>query len=257
MNENPTLGLSSSLVVRLLALMSVLWGSFAIAHGYGQRYDLPVPLWLYLLGSGAAVLLSFVAVGVFIRGAPTGFDYPRFNILKSPLGRLLVHPVVVKTIRVLSVAVFILIIAAGLFGTQSPVRNIAPALVWVIWWVGVAYVSALIGNIWALINPWKIIFEWFEVLNRLGLADPEAELAMHAEYPSWLGVWPGVLLFFAFAWVEIVSTSAALPVRTLKRSMPLPPGRASISSTRTTRNASARSSRHLRELITTPAKRFS
>ena len=28
----------------------------AHAHGFGERYDLPLPLWLYLLGSGAAVL---------------------------------------------------------------------------------------------------------------------------------------------------------------------------------------------------------
>ena len=30
-------------------------------------------------------------------------------------------------------------------------------------------------------------------------------------YPLWLRVWPGVLLFMAFAWVELVYTSAGVP----------------------------------------------
>jgi polyferredoxin len=208
--QNLLLLRSAPALLRSLLAVTVLAGSFVVAHGYGQRYDLPVPLWLYLLGSGAAVLLSFVAVGLFIRGALTGFSYPTFNLFRTPVGRVMAHPVVVKTLRVLSIAVFTLIIVAGLFGTQSPVRNIAPALVWVIWWVGVAYVSALVGNVWALINPWKILFEWLEALTRR--EDPEAELSLHLDYPTWLGVWPGVVLFFAFAWIEIVSSNSALPV---------------------------------------------
>jgi hypothetical protein len=38
----------------------------ALAHGFGQRYDLPVPLWLYLYGAAGAVLLSFVVFGLFV-----------------------------------------------------------------------------------------------------------------------------------------------------------------------------------------------
>jgi hypothetical protein len=32
----------------------------AAAHGFGQRFDLPLPLSLYLFGTAAAVILSFV-----------------------------------------------------------------------------------------------------------------------------------------------------------------------------------------------------
>ncbi|MEJ7652293.1 MAG: hypothetical protein WKH64_02520 [Chloroflexia bacterium] len=39
----------------------------ALAHGFGQTYSLPVPLWLYLFGAAAAVVLSFVLVGFFHR----------------------------------------------------------------------------------------------------------------------------------------------------------------------------------------------
>ena len=40
------------------------------AHGFGQRYDLPLPLSFYLLGTAAAVILSFVVVGLFARHTP-------------------------------------------------------------------------------------------------------------------------------------------------------------------------------------------
>ena len=39
----------------------------AYAHGFGERYDLPVPLWLYVGGAGATVALSFVVIGLRLR----------------------------------------------------------------------------------------------------------------------------------------------------------------------------------------------
>ena len=51
----------------------------AYAHGFGERYDLPVPLWLYVGGAGATVALSFVVIGLFVRGTPRLNDYPRLN----------------------------------------------------------------------------------------------------------------------------------------------------------------------------------
>ena len=42
------------------------------AHGFGQRYDLPVPLWLYLLGAGATVGFSFLVVGALLSARRSG-----------------------------------------------------------------------------------------------------------------------------------------------------------------------------------------
>src|SRR5262245_66235096 len=36
----------------------------AAAHGFGQRYDLPIPLSFYLAGAAAAVVVSFIIVGL-------------------------------------------------------------------------------------------------------------------------------------------------------------------------------------------------
>ena len=62
-------------MVRVLLLGGLFFAALVLfqpglaeAHGFGERYDLPVPLWLYLYGAGATVLVSFVVVGMFLRG---------------------------------------------------------------------------------------------------------------------------------------------------------------------------------------------
>ena len=127
--------------------LSLGWSGPAAAHGFGQRYDLPVPLWLYVTGAAAAVALSFLVVGVFVRGTYRLHAYPRLNLLQYPIGRLLAHPVCLFCLRLLSVCLFVLVILTGLLGNPHPMRNLAPTLVWIVWWVGLAYVSALSGNL--------------------------------------------------------------------------------------------------------------
>ena len=181
----------------------------AYAHGFGERYDLPVPLWLYLTGAGIAVALSFVVIGFIIRGTPGLHGYARADLLQWRAGRLLFHPALLFPLNLASVAVFALIVVAGVLGNQDPLDNITPTLVWVLWWVGLAYISALVGNLWALLNPWKTLFGWAEALyQRL---NPGDELSFHWPYPERLGVWPGLLLFLAFAWVELVYSGSAVP----------------------------------------------
>jgi hypothetical protein len=102
--------------------------------------------------------------------------------------------------RILSVAVFALVLAAGVMGSQSPFHNIAPVMVWVIGWVGLSFVSALVGDLWALINPWKILFAWAH-----GLFQRPAPAPLPGRpWPPGLGLWPAAGLFLAFAWMELV-----------------------------------------------------
>ena len=75
---------------------------------------------------------------------------------------------------------------------MHPMLNIAPTMVWVIWWVGLAVVSAFVGDLWALINPWRTLFAWAEAVHRrLGGG---AGLSLGLAYPQALGVWPAVAL---------------------------------------------------------------
>ncbi len=181
----------------------------AVAHGFGQRYELPVPLTLYLYGAAAAVLLSFAVFGLFVRRTPAARTYARADLLAGPIGKVIGHPAVVISLRLAVLALFVVVILAGLIGEQNPYRNIAPTLVWIVWWVGFAYVAIFVGDLWALVNPWRTIFDGAQWLyHRLG---GRGDLGAGLPYPETLGVWPAALLLLAFAWIELVYPYAALP----------------------------------------------
>ncbi len=183
----------------------------ASAHGFGQRYDLPLPLSLYLYGTAAVVVLSFVIVGLFVRHAVHARSYPQFNLLTHAVGRLIAHPGLVRVLKLASLGLFVVTVTAGFLGDQNPYRNIAPTMVWIIVWVGLAYVSAFVGDLWALINPWRTAFEWAESLyRRIG---GRGDLSYRLHYPETLGVWPAVALLLAFSWVELVYPTPAVPAQ--------------------------------------------
>ncbi len=198
------------LPVALLLGMAGLLARPAYAHGFGERYDLPIPLSMFLIGAVATVALSFAVVGVFVRGNPAEGAYWRFNLFRYAwVERVLTSPVTLGVLKGLSVLLFLLVIATGIAGSQKPLENLAPLFVWVLWWVGMAYITALVGNLWALVNPWKIIFEWADALY--ARLTGERTISLEERYPQRWGAWPAVVLFFIFAWLENVFPNGAIP----------------------------------------------
>ena len=115
----------------------------AAAHAFGQRYDLPLPLDFFLAGGAAVVLLSFViAIAVLRPASDRAWQWelpPMPRWLRAAAG---------STLTALGVFLFLLVLIAGWFGEQDSSANIAPVLVWVLWWVGLLLLTALIGNVW-------------------------------------------------------------------------------------------------------------
>jgi hypothetical protein len=195
------LPLSCSRSAAVTAVLLAPLDSFA--HGIGERYDLPVPLPVWLTGAAIAVLASFVVAAVAVRRTPS-FEHeqpgrPTYHACR-PLDRLR------QIAQVCGVGALILVVTGAFYGEQTPTRNLAPVMVWVIWWIGLAYVSALFVNVWPAVNPWAAVFAALETaLRPLGLLpDPRS-------YPAWLGSWPAVMLFGAFAWIELVYDARAIP----------------------------------------------
>ncbi len=190
------------MVALALAICALVTTGPAHAHGFGARYDLPIPLSLYLAGAGFTVAVSFVMLAAFMRSAPRSGEHWRLDLTRTAGGRFLVAPGFLLACRTLAVALFLVVVAAGLFGVQSPLKNIAPVMVWAIWWVGMAYISALLGDLWALVNPLDTLFAWAEVLY--ARIRPGGRLALGLRYPEALGAWPAVVLFLVFVWMELV-----------------------------------------------------
>ncbi len=185
----------------LLATAACVCATSARAHGFGQRYDLPIPLWLYLLGAVLTIVLSCVMLAVYVRAAPPGgrrsVQDPLAAWRFNPRG---VAPILVAALRSVAVALYALVLAAGFLGNQSPLKNIAPVLVWAVWWVGMAYVCALLVDVWRLASPLDTIYRAIEpILARAAPRRGDALLAL----PERVGAWPAVALFLLFAWMEV------------------------------------------------------
>jgi len=175
----------------------------AAAHGFGQRFDLPLPLWLWVSAAGATIVLTFAAIALFVRERSFGAGHPQLGLLEldrlRPLAALL---------RLAGVMVFVVTLCAGFLGVQDAYRNLITPMVWVLWWVGFAFVCALLGNLWALVNPLNTLFIWVEGLYA---ALTGSALPRKLPYPAWLGVWPAVVLFLGFAWAELVWRDKDVP----------------------------------------------
>jgi hypothetical protein len=180
----------------------------AEAHGFGQRYDLPIPLAFYVVGAGATVALSFVLVALLFTAERVPRVHPHVMLRVPEQGWAAGLALV---IRVACSTFFVFLIFAGIAGEQNPFRNIIVVSVWIIGWVGISLGSALLGDVWRLIDPWNTIFAGFERLHasmhRRGLLG-----AKHV-YPKSLGAWPAFVLFVGFAWMELVWSGRDVPAR--------------------------------------------
>ena len=112
----------------------------------------------------------------------------------------------------------LLVIAVSLFGSDNPLTNLSPTFVWIIWWVGMGYISALFGNLWMFINPWKALYEFAEwLLKRAGTKIPFAlrlSKSMSAglrPYPAGWDMMPALIAFLAFVWLENVYPGSIIP----------------------------------------------
>jgi hypothetical protein len=171
----------------------------AAAHAIAERYDLPVPVGYFVAGSAAVVAVTFAIAALFVLAAPRLHEERRVR----PPDALcpLAH-----SVRGYGVAVFLLVIAAGLFGHEHPARNIAPAMVWVGFWIGFGLLCALVADLWPLLNPWRTLFFIGEMLRYRR----HAHRAIRP-YPARLREWPAVAALFAFFWILTAAPFATQP----------------------------------------------
>lgn len=180
----------------------------AEAHGFGQRYDLPIPLAFYVVGAGATVALSFVLVALFFTAERVPRLYPRV-VLRVPAQGWAWR--LALAIRTACAAFFVFLIFAGIAGEQNPFRNIVVVSVWIIGWVGISLGSAFLGDLWRLIDPWSTIFACLE--RMCASMGPGGLLGANRVYPKLLGAWPAMALFVGFAWMELVWSGRDVPAR--------------------------------------------
>ncbi len=71
------------------------------------------------------------------------------------------------------------------------------------------YLSALAGDLWALLNPLDTLFRWGQALY--ARLRPGRRLSLGLAYPQAAGAWPAVAFFLLFSWMELVWEGADRP----------------------------------------------
>jgi hypothetical protein len=169
-----------------------------LAHAFGERYDLPIPLLLFVLGGGLVVLLSFALV---LRRPTTdteeiGYDGDR------PAGAGFVWGLI-------SVVVTGALVYVGLAGSQELAENILPTAFWLLVWIAVPITCGLLGDWTRAVNPFAFLVRLTDNtrLRRLVLARDEP-----LPWPRRCDWWPATALFFLLATSELVfNLTATLP----------------------------------------------
>lgn len=178
--------------------LAALWPATASAHAFAQRYDLPLPLWHYLAGAGAAVALSFLAA---LRVDAAGRFTRTITFATVPAKAARLARAVLRSLAVASLA---LLIAIGFLGPQGDWdSNLLPVTVWVLWWVGLSFLTMIVGPLWRMVDPWRALADAVAGRNRPALDRPARGGAC----------WPGVVLFLAFCLAERVWTENAVPAK--------------------------------------------
>jgi hypothetical protein len=156
-----------------------------------------LPTGYYLLGGAVAVVVSFLVLALLPASAPARLWRRRLVLGETGEGARVV-------VSLLSFAGFAVLIAAGFFGSRDPLSNPLPLTIWTLLWAGLVLVQGVLGDVWRWLNPWY--GPWRLAAGRLGLRAP-------MRLPAWLGRWPAVVLFFAFAWFELVDPAPDDPAR--------------------------------------------
>jgi len=172
-----------------------------LAHGVGTRQDLPIPIGLALFGAGAAILLTFSVLLVFWRTARLG-GADAGRPLPPIVQRAADAPAFRRTLQALTLLVALFVVSVAFTGPSDTPHNLAPWVFFVTFWVGLVPASLLLGPVWRVINPLRLVH------RALRIVVPKAR---GAERLPALGLWPAAVFLAAFLWLELVSPHRSDP----------------------------------------------
>jgi hypothetical protein len=176
-----------------IGLLALAPPASAQAHGLVGRTDLPIPGWLFAWAAAIVLIASFVALGVL---------WPRPRLQERRPRRILTLPRGLRpACGIVGVALYGIVVYAALVGTSVPTANLAPTVIYVLFWVGIPVLSVLIGDVFAAFSPWRALYRWISGAARRAIPGLDAA---PLRYPQWLGRWPAVLGLLGFAWLELV-----------------------------------------------------
>lgn len=118
------------------------------------------------------------------------------------IGYITHHVWVLFIFKLIFAGVFLVIIAAGLFGSPYPERNAATVLTWNLWWTGLVISIFFLGSIWCALCPWNSLANW--MVNRKFWQRATEATSLGLRVPKYLKtIWPAFFLLLGLTWLEL------------------------------------------------------
>lgn len=190
----------------LAAIALALASPAAIGCVLGAVYNLPIPFETYAVSATAALVASFVAVAHLQRVPLEPGGRAGASVLRS--GHLHVAPWVSEAASWFSLAALLLSIWTGFIGSANPLANFNMTFFWIVFTLGLAYLTAFVGNVYLWSNPWRAMFQALEGI-RPGL------FRGVVAYPARLGYYPALALYIALIWIELFGSIRPVTLSTL------------------------------------------
>ena len=179
---------------------ALLFPAAAPAHSaLVGKQDLPIPQWLFAWGASLVLIVSFVALTLAWRSAR--LEEERWRPAPGWLSRTVVNPLTRVLAGAFGVFVLGVVVWSALEGSDVPPQNFAPTFVFATFWLGLVFLSVLLGDVFRAFNPWRAIALAISAVFRLvARQSAPAPLA----YPGRLGRWPAAIGLFGFLWFELI-----------------------------------------------------
>ncbi|MBH2008563.1 MAG: hypothetical protein I8H71_02565 [Xanthomonadaceae bacterium] len=142
---------------------------------------------MYAWGAAGALLLSFIAVGVFA-------TVPSLGVMRE---RIFTVETRNRTAGgYVALALLVVCIVCGFAGPQASIDNLNMTLFWIFFVLGMPYLTAVTGDFYARVNPWEALV--IVVEKAVGRA-----FTGQMKNPARWGHWPALVLYFGFINLEL------------------------------------------------------
>jgi hypothetical protein len=153
-----------------------------------------MPVWLFSWAAAIVLVVSFVALSaLWTRPQLQSEQRARIFRVPAPFAWLL---------SLIGFGLFALVLYSGFAGTEVWSANFSVTFIYVIFWVGMPVASVLLGDVFAVLSPWRSCARAIRSAGRRLV--PRAFAQAPFRYPSRLGQWPAVAGLIGFAWLELV-----------------------------------------------------
>ncbi len=160
----------------------------ALAHASSQQLVLLLPTAFY--NSVGVIIVLMTALFLMVPAVAnrlTAFAHWRLGQVDTQSARRLTS--------LLSCAVLVMALVAGLIGSRDPLTNPLTLLIWSVWWIVLVVLNGLLGNLWYWLNPWVGACH----MMRRAVGERSVGGRPVLSLPDWVGHWPAVIGFLCFS----------------------------------------------------------